>query len=101
MTKKERFADNRHRAEIANKECDRREKILHDYLNSATVKKLRKDADDARDAVNVLVAEWNDIVLEDHYRNLKNNPDRSEESGNPVSVNGQLVYGYKDDPKSW
>jgi hypothetical protein len=66
MTKTERFADNRRRAKIANKEADRRQKILHDYLNSPTVKKLQKDVDEAIDAVNVLVHEWNDIVLEDN-----------------------------------
>lgn len=66
MTKTERLADNRRRAAIANKECDRRQTILDAYLSSSTVKKLRKDVDDAIDAVNVLVSEWNDIILEDY-----------------------------------
>lgn len=97
-TKTERLADNQRRTKLANKEYDRRVKVLNDYFNSPTVKKLRKDADDALDAVNVLIEEWNDIIMEEHNKKPTR---RSEGGGNPVSVNGQLVYGYKDDPKSW
>ena len=53
---------------------------------------------DACDEVNLLIGEWNDIVMEDYY--IKEKPEYCERE-NPVSVNGQLVYGYKDDPKSW
>lgn len=70
MTQKQRFADNRRRAAIANKELVHRQKVLGDYLSSPIVKQLRKDVQDAIDAVNVLVDEWNDIVLENnpHFR---------------------------------
>ena len=66
LRKRERLADNRRRAVIANAEFNRRKKLLNDYLNSAEVKQLRKDVDDAIDAINVLVSEWNDIILEDN-----------------------------------
>jgi hypothetical protein len=101
MTRTERLADNKRRDKIASEEYDRRAKILDDYLNSPTVKRLRKDAQDAIDAVNAIIGEWNDIIMEEHYeRYPKGEPD-NEKSGNPVSVDGRLVYGYKDDPKSW
>ena len=63
-TKRARLADNRRRTDVANKEYNRRKKILDDYLNSDRVKKLRKEADEALDAVNVLIYEWNDIIME-------------------------------------
>lgn len=99
MTKTQRLADVKRREIIASKEHDRRVRVLNAYLNSATVKKLRKDADDALDAVNALIGEWNDIICEDSMKKYAN--ERSEDAGNPVSVDGRLVYGYKDDPKSW
>lgn len=66
MTKEERFAENRRKAKLANEELKRREKALNKYVNSPKAKKLRKAVDDAIDAINVLVSEWNDIVLEDN-----------------------------------
>lgn len=99
MTKTQRLADVKRRQIIASKEHDRRVQVLNAYLNSPIVKKLQKDADDALEAVNVLIGEWNDIVCEDSMKKYTNK--RSEDIGNPVSVDGRLVYGYKDDPKSW
>jgi hypothetical protein len=68
MTKAERLADNRRRAKIANQELERRQKAEKDYLNSTKAKQLRKDVEEAIDAVNALVGEWNDIILEDYYK---------------------------------
>ncbi len=62
MTKTERLADNRRRQKIANKEFDRRKRMLDDYLNSDKIKKLRKNIEDALDACNVIIYEWNDII---------------------------------------
>ena len=66
MTKAKRLADNKRRDAAANRELKRREKRLYNYLNSAKVKKLRKDVDDAIAALNVIIDEWNDIILEDN-----------------------------------
>ena len=68
MTKAERFADCARRQKIASKECDHREKILKDYLHSSTVKQLEKDFHDAIDALNKIIDEWNDIVMEDYNK---------------------------------
>lgn len=72
MTKTERLADNRRRQKVANEEFDRRKQILDDYLNSAKVKKLRKDVEDALDASNVIIYEWNDIIMEDSVKRNSN-----------------------------
>jgi len=64
--KSERFAENKRKSRLANEELKRRQKKLTAYLNSPKAKKLRKAVDDAIDAINLLVDEWNDIVLEDN-----------------------------------
>jgi hypothetical protein len=64
MTQEEKFADNRRRAAIANKKYERCRRALDSYLNrAAKVKRLRKAEADALDEINVLVLEWNDIVM--------------------------------------
>jgi hypothetical protein len=99
MTKKERFADITRRSKLAHKEAERREKILDNYLNSNQVKKLRRYVQDGWDKVNALVAEWNDVVMEDHR---KRKPERDYGPSNTyTSVDGELRLNYKEDPKSW
>lgn len=95
----ERFAANKKRGAILHREAERREKILTNYLNSNRVKKLRKDAQDAWDAVNMNIEAWNDIVMEEH----RSKPAQRDlgERNTYTSVDGELRLNYKDDPKSW
>jgi hypothetical protein len=95
----ERFAANTKRGKVLHAEAERREKILADYLNSNRVKKLKRDVQTARDAVNMNIEAWNDIVLEEHRkRPVKRD---SGFSNTYTSVDGELRLNYKEDPKSW
>jgi hypothetical protein len=94
-----RFAENNRKDKILTKEANRRLKVLNDYLNSNRVKKLKKWVQDADDAVNMNIAAWNDIVMEE-YRNRPIERD-SGYSNTYTSVDGELRLNWKEDPKSW
>ena len=64
MTKREKFADITRRDKLATAELRRREKRLNAYLNGNRAKKLRADVQKAIDAINMLVSEWNDVVMD-------------------------------------
>jgi len=47
--------------------------LLKNYHKSAKAKRLEKDFQDAIDALNKIIEEWNDIVMEDY--NARNKDD--------------------------
>lgn len=99
MNKQQRLAECKRRQGLAHAEAERQEKILERYLNSTKLKKLQRNVRNANDKLNLIIEEWNDIIMEDHRTNC--GLDEGYGVENPVSVNGELRYGYKDDPKSW
>lgn len=64
MTKDKRLAENRRKAAIADKKFERAAELEKNYHNSAEAKRLRKAVEDAIDEANVLISEWNDIILD-------------------------------------
>lgn len=94
-----RFKENSARQKVLNKELERQEKILAEYLNSNRVKQLKRNVQKALDDVNRNIGKWNDIVMEEHRkRPVKQD---SGFSNSYTSVDGELRLNYKEDPKSW
>lgn len=98
MSTKKHLIDNKKYDEVLYKEAKRREKILENYLTSNRVKQLKKDVRDVWDKVNMNIAAYNDIVMEDYYKHEKTD---WSESNTYTSVDGELRLNYKEDPKSW